>query len=247
MPNETAHAAPAVTLPAPRSAGTVAGSLGRIIRDQGWDIAVRVLNVTWAGWVLGGQIVGLSSVVASADGDPALLASTVGARLAGIMFLSLFMVAVATRTRPIAKAPGLMPRITALGGTFLPSVVFLLPRHEEMLSINVLSSALCALGYGLAIYALAHLNRSLSIMPEARALVTSGPYRVVRHPVYLFEQIGTIGMFLPFDLVYAVPLFAAQLFCQLQRTEYEESVLTRAFPAYRQYAARTARLIPGVF
>jgi protein-S-isoprenylcysteine O-methyltransferase Ste14 len=134
----------------------------------------------------------------------------------------------------------------ALGGSFIPTFVFLLPRGPESLVLNLLSSLLCAVGFGLAAWGFAHLNRSASIMPEARSLVTSGPYRYIRHPVYAFEAIGVAGMFLVFDPMLALMLYILQCLCQLQRMRYEEGVLTASFPAYAAYAARTPRLIPGV-
>lgn len=227
--------------------------LRRVLRDAGWDVAVRAINLTWVGWMAASQIVGLLDLLDIVDItdntalDSGELAAAIAARLSAIMFLSLFLVTVVNRTRPVAKADGLGPRLMALAGTFLPCVVMLLPRDDALTHINILSAVLCALGYGLAMYALTHLNRSMSIMPEARALVTRGPYRFIRHPIYLFEQIGTVGIFLPFDPLYAIPAFAVQLFCQLQRMDNEERVLRAAFPAYATYAERTARLIPGVY
>jgi protein-S-isoprenylcysteine O-methyltransferase Ste14 len=181
------------------------------------------------------------------EGDAALLVSGVTARLASIMFLCVFVVGIVARARRVGSSDGVLPRVVALAGSFLPMLAFLLPRAPEAVSINIAASVLCALGFGLAAYAFTHLNRSVSIMPEARALVTSGPYRLVRHPVYLFEAIGIVGIFLPFAPLWAVPVFALQFLCQLQRMRYEEGVLTRSFPEYAAYAQRTPRLIPRLF
>jgi hypothetical protein len=56
-----------------------------------------------------------------------------------------------------------------------------------------------------------------------------------------------VGIFLPFAPLWAVPVFALQFLCQLQRMRYEEGVLTHSFPEYAAYAARTPRLIPHLF
>ena len=42
------------------------------------------------------------------------------------------------------------------------------------------------------------VGRSVSVMPEARKLVTSGLYRHIRRPLYLVEEIGVLGLFLQF-------------------------------------------------
>jgi protein-S-isoprenylcysteine O-methyltransferase Ste14 len=62
--------------------------------------------------------------------------------------------------------------------------VALFPRHDLSIGLNLLSAGLIVVGHLLAVYALAWLGRSFSIMAEARRLVTDGPYAVVRHPLY---------------------------------------------------------------
>jgi protein-S-isoprenylcysteine O-methyltransferase Ste14 len=225
-----------------------ARSIAAFVPERARDIAARVANIGWVSWMVMTQVLGLSAVVASRhDADFALVASGVAARLASIMFLCAFVVGVAARAPRRGSAVGVWPRLVALGGSFIPAFVFLLlPRMEESVAINVASSAMCAIGFGLAAYAFTHLNQSCSIMPEARALVTSGPYRLVRHPAYLFEAIGIAGMFLPFEPLWAIPMYTVQLLCQLQRMKWEERVLRRAFPAYAAYAARTPRFIPFI-
>lgn len=90
------------------------------------------------------------------------------------------------------------------------------------------------------------LGRSFSVLPEARALVTTGPYRYVRHPVYLGEIIAYSGLL----LASLSPLNAALagLFCvgQFLRMGLEERALKSAFPEYAAYAASTPRLLPSL-
>ena len=50
----------------------------------------------------------------------------------------------------------------------------------------------------IAVLAALDLGRSVSVMPEARRLVVQGLYRRIRHPLYLAEEIATIGCFLQF-------------------------------------------------
>ena len=84
-------------------------------------------------------------------------------------------------------------------------------------------------------------------MPEARKLVTAGPYALVRHPLYFCEELALFGIALQHQQPAALVVFAAQFAFQIVRMHYEERVLTGAFPEYKDYAARTARLIPGIY
>ena len=99
----------------------------------------------------------------------------------------------------------------------------------------------------LAAVALMQLGRSLSIMPEARRLVTEGLYARIRHPLYLGEAIATIGVLLLYRIPAAFALVAIQFCLQLWRMREEEKVLAAAFPEYAEYRQRTARLIPGIY
>jgi protein-S-isoprenylcysteine O-methyltransferase Ste14 len=88
------------------------------------------------------------------------------------------------------------------------------------------------------------LGRCFGILPEARGLVTRGPYRLVRHPIYLGEIAAMCGLALASPSV--VRLAACVLFvgAQAVRMRMEESALTAAFPEYGRYAAQTGQLWP---
>jgi protein-S-isoprenylcysteine O-methyltransferase Ste14 len=105
------------------------------------------------------------------------------------------------------------------------------------------------LGAGLlfAIASVAFLGRCFGVLPDVRGLVTRGPYRLVRHPLYLGELTASLGIVLGAQRW--APAFGAWLVClslQLVRTKYEERSLRAEFPEYAPYADRTKRLIPGL-
>ena len=77
-------------------------------------------------------------------------------------------------------------------------------------------------------------------MAESRQLVTSGPYRFVRHPIYAAEEIAAIGIFMQFASVWTALLLAAQIAFQLRRMHNEEAVLRASFPQYEAYRRSTA-------
>lgn len=168
-------------------------------------------------------------------------------RIATISFLLLMAAAVVLRTCPSTKAGGWQPRISALAGTFLMYGIVVFPRRDLSPSAEVVSTLFTIVGSAGAIIALSQLGRSFSIMAESRRLVTSGPYRFVRHPLYLAEEIAIFGLFIQFASVWTGLIFLAQIAFQLRRIHNEELVLTTAFPEYGVYRRNTARLIPGIY
>ncbi|HUY68164.1 MAG TPA: isoprenylcysteine carboxylmethyltransferase family protein [Alphaproteobacteria bacterium] len=152
------------------------------------------------------------------------------------------------RLNPINKFAGVLPTITALAGCFLVSALLILPpRFGLPISIKLCGLGLVIVGNIYTVYALRWLGRSFSILPEGRHLVVTGPYRMVRNPVYLGEALSTLGAMIHFLSPWAVLIVAVQLALQLGRIHYEERVLNETFPEYADYARRTSRLIPGIY
>jgi protein-S-isoprenylcysteine O-methyltransferase Ste14 len=163
------------------------------------------------------------------------------------LFMVGIVIATALRSRRIGAASGLYPRLVALLGTFILLSATALPRPSLVPGIHLAASLFMLSGYGLSLLALLRLGRCFSIMPEARRLVTHGVYALVRHPLYAAEEIAVIGMFLDYASPAALLLFGLHGALQLERMRIEERVLTAAFPEYQNYAALTARLIPGLY
>jgi protein-S-isoprenylcysteine O-methyltransferase Ste14 len=88
------------------------------------------------------------------------------------------------------------------------------------------------------------LGRSFGVLPEARALVTGGPYRLVRHPVYLGEIGACTGLALAAPSPANTAALVGLIVAQAVRMRLEEGALTAAFPQYAEYAASTPRLLP---
>ncbi len=90
------------------------------------------------------------------------------------------------------------------------------------------------------------LGRCFSLLPQARALVTSGPYRFVRHPIYLGGILITLGevwlRFSPLVVALNIVFIAAQIV----RLRYEEELLVETFPEYAEYRRSTSALVPGL-
>jgi protein-S-isoprenylcysteine O-methyltransferase Ste14 len=69
----------------------------------------------------------------------------------------------------------------------------------------------------------------------------------VRHPLYLAEEIATIGSVMQFLSAWTTMLLVAQIAFQLRRIANEETLLTDVFPEYAKYRQKTARIIPGIY
>ena len=177
---------------------------------------------------------------------PANLVLGIASKLCTLIFLALLVMMFTVRRTPLHYTSGLYPRFAAVAGTFLGVGIAMLPPAELSTALYSASLLLILSGTVLATWTLIVLARSISILPEARRLVTSGPYTFVRHPLYLAEFVILFGVALQYT-PWAFLLLAAHSFFQFQRLGYEERVLLRAFPEYESYAARTSRILPGLY
>jgi protein-S-isoprenylcysteine O-methyltransferase Ste14 len=218
-------------------------------KSRSYDLLMRVPMLGWSVLCATLQMAGLARYMREAD--PALASAVyainMAMRLSTIAFLLLLAAAVILRARPTGKARGVEPRISAFVGAFLVYAIPMFPRRELSLSAEMVSTVLILLGSAAAVVALLRLGRSFSMMAEARRLVTSGPYRFARHPLYLAEELAIIGIFMQFLSPWTALLLALQIAFQLRRMHNEEVVLTQTFPEYAAYRQQTARLIPGIY
>lgn len=175
------------------------------------------------------------------------VAFKLAARGVSLAFLGLQILLFLIRRLPQARLAGVLPRLAALIGANLQLLFLALPLAAPSLAVSAVSTALVVTGTGGAIVSAAWLGRAFAVFPQSRSLVTSGPYRYVRHPLYLAEQIATLGAMLQFAMPWSVVIAAASLAAQFPRMHYEEKILGETYREYRAYVARTWRLIPGLY
>ncbi|MBU1014628.1 MAG: hypothetical protein KKG99_16665 [Bacteroidetes bacterium] len=106
-------------------------------------------------------------------------------------------------------------------------------------------------GISLVIWSIYEMRlRNIDIRPIVKqngALITSGPYYLVRHPMYsatLMVMIALVGEYYSnLRLAYLLALLIVLLF----KIEYEEKGLVNHFPAYIDYIKKSKRLIPFIY
>jgi protein-S-isoprenylcysteine O-methyltransferase Ste14 len=211
-----------------------------------YDLLMRFPFLGWVFLCVFVQLAGFNQFINARSVD-LVYAIHIVMQLSTIAFMLLAAAAVLARTRPSTKASGLEPRISALIGSFLIYGIALYPRRDLSVSLEAISTVLTMIGNIAAVAALYQLGRSFSIMAETRRLVITGPYRFVRHPLYLAEEIAMVGVFMQFASVWTALLLVVQIAFQLRRMHNEELVLAASFPEYDAYRRSTARLIPGIY
>ena len=167
-------------------------------------------------------------------------------QLLALAYFTMLVVLYSTRLPARGTDHRIAVVLIAFTGTFSALAASFLPgggRHDWLV---IPADIIATIGLAYAVWGLAYLRRSFSIVPEARRLVTGGPYSLSRHPVYLGEIITAIGINLA---TAGLPSALAVLYfivCELLRMRWEEGVLSRAFPdEYPAYAKRVPRYAPN--
>lgn len=136
----------------------------------------------------------------------------------------------------------------AFSGTFAAISASFLPGGTRRDGLVLVADLLATAGLAYSVWGLAYLRRSFSIIPEARRLVTGGPYALSRHPVYLGEIATAVGVNLATGGWLSAVAVAYFIVCEVLRMRWEERILAQAFPTeYPAYARRIPRYLPNPF
>ena len=182
--------------------------------------------------------------------DPINLIKAVGFihHLLIVCFYFLLIFLYFLRTSAISTSNSPVTNIIAILTAFMPFTIPLLGSNSFVDPVNaVISSVIIILGMLLAIYALLALGRNVSIIPQARKLVRHGPYRLVRHPLYLGELICVFGIVAAEVTISKMMVFLLLMTAQIYRSLWEEKLLLSTFPEYKEYSSKKRRFIPGIF
>jgi protein-S-isoprenylcysteine O-methyltransferase Ste14 len=103
---------------------------------------------------------------------------------------------------------------------------------------------------GLAVWVLATNAYAARVvrLQEGQQVVTTGPYRYVRHPMYTGTLLALVAAALALQSWWMLLPAAAGIVLFIGRTAREDATLQEKLPGYREYTQRTRyRLLPGVW
>jgi protein-S-isoprenylcysteine O-methyltransferase Ste14 len=113
-----------------------------------------------------------------------------------------------------------------------------------------LGLVLFALGLGFAVWARVHIGRNWGTpmtQKDDPELVTSGPYRLVRHPIYSGILLAGVGTATALDWLWLVAVVLAGMYF-IYSAIVEERFLTERFPdTYPAYRQSTKMLLPYIY
>lgn len=118
-------------------------------------------------------------------------------------------------------------------------------------NLNLIAFIVCAIGIILGSWSLWVMRVSkirILPMPDIQAeLVTNGPYRLIRHPMYTAVLLFTAGLSIAYFNWYKVAIWSSLLIVLLVKLHWEEKMLMQQFPNYQQYRAKSYKLIPFLY
>ncbi len=164
-----------------------------------------------------------------------------------VCFYSLIIFLYFLRSQARSTSRSLVTNLIAIVATFIPfALPFLGKPALNKVEILLVANVIIIIGIVFSIFALGSLGKSFSIIPQARKLIETGPYRVVRHPLYVGELIGVFGLVLASVTFLKIAIFLLLVVLQVYRAFQEEKLLANVFPEYRAYSSKTSRFVPGI-
>lgn len=169
-------------------------------------------------------------------------------RVTGLLLLvSEALVVVLTVVRRSAAAVDRSTRARLLTVLSMLGPPLLQPAHVAALLPQSLTVAASAAGLAIVIAGKLTLGRSFGLMPANRGVVSSGIYRIVRHPIYLGYLVTHVAFLVATPSAWNIAALLAADAALLARAVCEEQTLSRD-ERYRTYQQTVRwRVCPGVF
>lgn len=169
-------------------------------------------------------------------------------RVTGLLLLvSEVLVVALTVLRRSAAAVDRSMRARLLTTLSMLGPPLLQPGHAAALAPETLTVAVSAAGLAVVIAGKLTLGRSFGLMPANRGVVSSGVYRLVRHPIYMGYLLTHAAFLAANPGAWNIAALCAADAALLARAVCEEQTLAKD-PHYRAYQQQVRwRVCPGVF
>jgi protein-S-isoprenylcysteine O-methyltransferase Ste14 len=147
------------------------------------------------------------------------------------------LISYAIRTEPWERSRGIKEIVIPLIGAVTPFALLLTPpspwTYRNIYGLYAVFYWMTA-NTALTLWGIWTLRRSFSITVEVRTLVTNGPYRWLRHPIYIGEILTAGGVLVWRFSLRNLVIFLIFVIIQILRAGWEEDKLKKYFPDYRQ-------------
>lgn len=123
------------------------------------------------------------------------------------------------------------------------------PTTTSTILLGIIGVFLCLAGFAFAVWARVYIGKNWGMpmtLQEGHELVTSGPYALVRHPIYTGFLLAMLGSVLVTGTVWFVILIISGTYF-IYSAKVEEKIMTKQFPnEYPAYMKKTKMLIPFI-
>jgi protein-S-isoprenylcysteine O-methyltransferase Ste14 len=154
------------------------------------------------------------------------------------------LISYAIRTEPRERSSGIKEILIPLIGAVTPFALLLTPpspwTYHNIYGLYAVFYWMTATT-ALTLWGIWTLRRSFSITVEVRTLVTNGPYRWLRHPIYLGETLTAVGVLVWRFSLQSLAIFLTFVIIQILRARWEEDKLKKHFSNYLQKGDTTAQ------
>jgi protein-S-isoprenylcysteine O-methyltransferase Ste14 len=131
------------------------------------------------------------------------------------------------------------------------TLLFLEFLFKSYFQFLILGSILTIIGLIGAIWARYYLGSNWGSVvgyTENHELITNGPYKYIRHPIYSCVILMFIGTFLYYGNIFSLVLIITIPIWLLWRVKKEEEIMIKLFDKkYKDYMKNSKRLIPGIY
>ena len=120
----------------------------------------------------------------------------------------------------------------------------------NLLPENIIIRIVMVFAGVIAIWAIMIMNIKFNVAPDVvknARLIKSGPYKFIRHPMYLSVFVITLCWLIDYFTYSRMSVTLILFVVIISKIKYEENLLKEAFPEYEEYQSKTKKFIPFIF